>query len=279
MRKILLMVVIVLLVALGITTVTKGMQIGSLKINSVKEIGENSEKLDAKVQEINTLIDSQYPSKRNELTKASKEEQSQKEEYLDEINLSSNEELEEILEIKNFDIERIWAVVGNHAIDQGVNITLSETKSSSTGARNLHFIVKGTYVAQTNFLYAIEDDPELNYRIYNYKLVPSDDAQEKELNIIKATFAIKETMITKSLNDSLNGYEKEDQRITDSIFDYPSMAINGKKEPYDNMKSPAEIGEGSPEEIKPTPTPTPEPSPTPGATPTPTPSPTPTPGQ
>jgi hypothetical protein len=250
------MLVIALLIALGVTTAVQGIQIGDIRIDSIKEIGENSEKLDAKVQEINSLIDSQYPSKRDELTRASKEEQSQKEEYLDEINLSSNEELEEILEIRNFDIERIWAVVGNHAIDQGVNITLSETKSSTTGARNLHFIVKGTYVAQTNFLYAIEDDPELNYRIYNYKLVPSDVSEEVELNIIKATFAIKETMITKSLNDSLNGYEKEDQKVTDSIFDYPSMAINGKKGPYDNVQSPADLETQQTSTPEPTPTPT-----------------------
>ena len=80
MRKILLMLVIVLLIALCVTTVVKGTQIGDFRINSIKEIGENSQKLDAKVQEINSLIDSQYPSKRDELTKASKEEQSQKEE-------------------------------------------------------------------------------------------------------------------------------------------------------------------------------------------------------
>lgn len=223
MRKILLSVVIVILLAFGISTMVNGSQIGNLKISSIEQIKQQSETLDSKIQEVNSLIDTQYPSKQDELTQANKKTQTAKEQYLDEINFSSNEELENTLKIKNFDIEKIWAKVGNHAIDQGVNITLAISKKSTTGARNMHFTVKGTYVAQTNFLYALEDDPELNYRIYNYKLVPSNG------NILQATFAIKESIITDSLNDGLNGYEGEDPRITDSIFNNPTDAVNGKK--------------------------------------------------
>lgn len=229
MRKILLVLIIVILLAFGITTAVNGTQIGNFRIYSVKEIAQQSEELDSKVQEINTLINSEYPTQVSNLDTASKEMKSTKEDYLKEINFSSNEELESVLQIKNFDIERIWAKVGNHAIDQGVNITISETKKSTTGARNLNFIVKGTYVAQTNFLYAIEDDPELDFRIYNYQLLPSEKAEEKELNILVATFNIKETVITRSLNDALNGYEYEVPTITDSIFNYPTDAVNGKK--------------------------------------------------
>lgn len=222
MKKILLSVVIVLLLVLGIATIVKGIQIGDFRINSIKEIGENSKTLDGKVQEVNTLIDVQYPSKQEELKTAVRKMQQAKEDYLNEISYTSNEELASTLEIKNFDIERIWAKVGNYATDQGVNISLSLSQKSTTGARNMHFTVTGTYVAQTNFLYAIEDDPELNYRIYNYKLSP------KEGNILEATFAIKETVITKSLNDDLNGHESIDPQVKDKIFNDPTDAVNGK---------------------------------------------------
>lgn len=228
MRKLLLILVIVLLLVLGVNAATKGVQIGNFRIHSVEEIGQKSQELDGKVQEINTLIDSNYPLKIDELNKTSKNMQEAKLKYLNEINEITNEELESTLKVKNFDIEKIWTVVGNHAIDEGVNITLSISERSTTGARNLHFEVKGTYVAQTNFLYSLGNDEELGYRIYNYKLVPFDH------NILKATFAIKETIITKSLNDDINGLEYVDPNIKDAIFTQQDK-INGKATSSDSI--------------------------------------------
>ena len=264
MRKILLIVIIVILLAFGIRAVFQGTSIGSMEILSVKQIGEKSEKFDGKIEEVNNLINSSYPSKKNELNEARKKEQTVKEQYFDEINSISDEELEDTLKIKNFDIEKIWAKVGNYAIDAGVNIELTQTKKSTTGARNMHFLVKGTYVAQINFLYLLEDDEELDYRIYNFKLVGEDD------EMLIANFSIKEAIITPSLNDKLNGYENEDPSVEDPIF---GDAINGRKEPYDSL-----VTNPTAEGKKVTPTPTPTPTPTEG-TPTPTPTATPTPNK
>ena len=198
MRKILLIIVIVLLIILGFTSVINGVQIGDFKIYSIQEIGQQSEELDNQIHELNTSIDDYYPDKRQELTETSKKMQSIKEEYLNEINASTNEELGTALQIKNYEIESLWARVGNHAIDQGVNMTLEVKPGSSSDTRNLEFTVKGTYLGQINFLYAIEDDEELNFRIYNYKLTPNNG------NVLKATFLIKDVRITKSMNESLN---------------------------------------------------------------------------
>ena len=260
MRKILLIVIIVILLAFGITAVFKGANIGSLSILSIKQIGEKSEKLDTKIDEVNNLINSSYPKKKDELNKARKDEQLVKEKYFDEINSMTDEEMDNTLKRKLFDIEEIWAKVGNYAIDAGVNIELTQTKKSSTGARNMHFKVTGTYVAQTNFLYLIEDDEELNYRIYDFKLVGEDQ------EILLGNFSIKDAIITTfpdeegtstqggalgSLNDQLNGYENDDPQIKDPIV---KDVINGKKEN-------ATVNSASP---------TPTPTPTPSATPTPT---------
>ena len=245
MRKILLIVIIVILLAFGIRAVFQGTSIGSIDILSIKQIGEKSEKFDTRIEEVNNLINSSYPNKKNELDEARKKEQTVKEQYFDEINSISNEELEDTLKIKNFDIEKIWAKVGNYAIDAGVNIELTQTKKSTTGARNMHFEVRGTYVAQINFLYLLEDDEELDYRIYNFKLVGEDD------EMLVANFSIKEAIITPSLNDKLNGYENEDPTIDDPVF---GDAINGRKEPYDSLViNPTEEGK----KVTPTPTPTP----------------------
>ena len=198
MKKILLIIVIVLLLVLGFNSVLNGIQIGDLKISSIQQISEESQKLEDKIKNLNSSIDIDYPSKREGLTQASKEMQSTREEYLNEINGSSNEDLENALQIKNFEIERLWARIGNHAIDEGVNMTLEIKQGSSSDTKNLEFTVKGTYLGQINFLYAIEDDEELNFRIYNYKLEPSSGT------VLKATFLIKDIRITNSLNEDLD---------------------------------------------------------------------------
>ena len=107
MRKILLIVIIVLLLVFGIMCMAKGVQIGNLRISSIQEIGENSEKLDSKVLEINQLIDTEFPNRKEELKEASKRMQEARQNYLNEISLSSNDDLSGALQIFSM-IQRLF---------------------------------------------------------------------------------------------------------------------------------------------------------------------------
>lgn len=201
MRKILLIIIIVLLLVFGYVTVTKGIDIASLHISSVMQIDETSKELDEKTEELNSLIDISYPSKIEELKNASNRMQEAKQKYLDETNLSSDEEIQSALQIENYDIERLWTKVGNHANKEGVNLklVLSSSSSGSSETKDLSFTVEGSYIAITNFVYDLEDDDELNFRIYNFKMLPYQG------DILQATFLVKDIRITKnSLNDSLS---------------------------------------------------------------------------
>lgn len=201
MRKILLIIIIVLLLVFGYVTVTKGIDIASLHISSVMQIDETSKELDEKTEELNSLIDISYPSKIEELKNASNRMQEAKQKYLDETNLSSDEEIQSALQIENYDIERLWTKVGNHANKEGVNLklVLSSSSSGSSETKDLSFTVDGSYIAITNFVYDLEDDDELNFRIYNFKMLPYQG------DILQATFLVKDIRITKnSLNDSLS---------------------------------------------------------------------------
>ena len=82
MRKVLIIVIILLLVALGYTMSFKGLEIGNFEIWSVKELSESSKNIDSKIEEINSLIDVQYPKKINDLKSASNSLRSAREEYL-----------------------------------------------------------------------------------------------------------------------------------------------------------------------------------------------------
>ena len=67
MRKVLIITITILLLVLAYFTVTKGNEILGLKISSVKQIEEENTKLKAKIEDINTLIDVEYPKKIGEL--------------------------------------------------------------------------------------------------------------------------------------------------------------------------------------------------------------------
>ena len=154
--------------------------------------------LETKIEELNSLIDIVYPKKMGELKEVSNKMQETKQKYLDETNFTSDEELQTALQIESYDIERLYVKLGVHAKKEGVKIKFTLTSASIGDIKDLSFTVEGTYVAITNFLYAIEDDEELKFRIYNFKLVPY------ESSILQATFTVKNVRITSnSLNTNL----------------------------------------------------------------------------
>ena len=201
MRKILIIIVIILVAAFGYASLVKGVQIGGMHISSIMQIDEGSKELEAKIQELNSLIDVEYPKKVKELEDASKQMQVAEDKYLNETNLSTDEELQSALQIESYDIERLWAKVGIHANNEGVNLklVLNASASGSNETKDLAFTVDGTYIGITNFVYDIEDDEELNFRIYNFKMLPYQN------EILRATFTVKDIRITQnSLNEALN---------------------------------------------------------------------------
>lgn len=213
MRKILLIVAIVLVAAFGYASLVKGVQIGKIEISSIMQIDENSKDLESKIQEANSLIDVEYPKKRQELEQASKQMQAAEDKYLNETNLSTDEELQTALQIENFDIERLWAKVGIHANNEGVNLklVLNASSSGSNETKDLAFTVDGTYIGITNFIYAIEDDEELNFRIYNFKMLPHEN------DILRSTFTVKDIRITQSsLNEALGATTQNSTQETNN---------------------------------------------------------------
>lgn len=191
MRKILMTLIIVLLGVLSYFVLTSGIEIGNFKISSIKQIEEQSKNLNAKIEEINTLIDVEYPNKIGQLKTASNNMENAKKEYLKYTNLSSDKEIIEAMQNKSYTIEFLWTKLGLHARKEGVNLSF-EIASSSVGANTVNdikFTLEGSYIAITNFIYAIENDADLNFRIENFKLLPHEN------EILQATFTVRNIAI------------------------------------------------------------------------------------
>lgn len=212
MRKILLILIIILLLVLGYICLAKGIEISTFPILSLEEIEQTSQNLKTKIEEVNTLIDVEYPRKISELKTSSNKMESAKEEYLKLTNLSSEEQILNARTEKSYAIEFLWAKIGTHARKEGINLKL-EIASSSTGANNvndLKFTVDGSYIAITNFIYAIENDSELDFRIQNFKLLPYQD------DILQGTFTVRNIAIKGNTSTQNVTNKKEDTNSDNS---------------------------------------------------------------
>ena len=191
MRKLLISIIIVLFLVLGYLSVMNGIQIGDFQILSVEQIEEKSQELKTKIEEVNTLIDVEYPRKMANLKTASQNMKDAQEEYLKYTNLSTDAEILQAMEQKSYTIEFLWTKLGTHAREEGINLTF-EIVSSSTGASDvsdIKFTVNGSYIAITNFIYSIENDADLNFRIENFKLLPYQN------EILQGTFNVRNITI------------------------------------------------------------------------------------
>lgn len=233
MRKILIIIVIVLLLVLGYCTVVNGIQIFNLKISSVEQIQKESKDLKDKIEETNSLIDVEYPKKKKELTTAAKNLETAKEEYLQYTNMSSDEEILEAMQKKSYKIEFLWTKIGTHAREEGVNLKF-EIVSSNTGASNandLKFTADGSYIAITNFIYALENDTELNFTIENFKLLPYQN------EILQATFTVRNITIEGNTSQQAISTPTTTNQDTDTTKQNNTLSTNTAREAGQNAIS------------------------------------------
>lgn len=179
MKKILISVLIVLLLVLTCIALTKGINLGFIKINSIKEIKSQSAKLDDNLNKANELSNKIYPNEVEGLEEAVRKLKISKQEYENKNLHGTENNALGTVEIKTYTIHYLWTILGNYRKDRGVislNIDLKSTESADV--YDLEFTLVGSYTSITDFLYDIEEDEELNFEIKNFS-ISSDITSEK----------------------------------------------------------------------------------------------------
>lgn len=170
MRKTLISVIGVILLILFCVSIIKGISVGKLVIYSIDNIKEQSLNLDNKIEEANTEINQNYAKSLADIQTATDNLKTLKEEYESKVGL--NGELG-ITQIEKYKIEYLWSIIGGYATDEGVKVSLDVKETSIDDTYNINFTLYGSYLGITDFLYDIENDDELNYRIKDFKIQPS----------------------------------------------------------------------------------------------------------
>lgn len=214
MKKLLILILIALLVALSIFIVIQGVNIGSLEILGVKGIQSKSSQLDEKIQQAGKLAEKDYQQALNDVKTNTKKLQEEKKNYEDMTQISEDGDIQTANQIEKYEIETLWVKLGNHATTQGVVMKMDVKKGSAQDIYDLQFTATGSYISITDFISAIENDSSLGFKIEEFKLVPSSSGSDLQATFVCKDIAIKDvsqSAVATTTDNKLQADEKTNE--------------------------------------------------------------------
>lgn len=214
-NRITLIISLVSIILLAIVTIY-GIEIGNFKILSISQIIEKNDSVNEKISEASKLTSVDYPERIEALNKTFDSYKIQKQKYQDLAGVSEGKS-EEIYETKQYDISYLWRVLGKYATNRGLTLGIDVQKSTNN-LYNFSFSLNGTYVDIIQFITDIENNSDLYFRIYNFKMSGSGTTitatfKVEDINIDPSTIAGAQTEITsdeegKQLSNTINIFNK-----------------------------------------------------------------------
>ena len=185
MRKILISLLLILMIVLAFFTIFQGIGIGSFTILSAEGIIELNDNLTSEIELANTKIKSDLQSEKANLSQSINNLLENKEKYYNLANISTENEINKANTEETYNIEYLWLRVGRHARTEGVNIKMEVVNGNSIDStlKDLDFTVVGKYEGIIEFVSALENDSELNFRIDNFDLLPSGTNLQATFNV------------------------------------------------------------------------------------------------
>ena len=184
MRKILISILVCLLLIGSAFFMVNG--ISKVNIKGIKGLSEKNGQIEQKISDLSNVISVTYANTESNLKRTANTLQDSKTEYENQAALSNSLSPSYASQLETYDIDYLWTKLGNYARDEKVVIKIDLVASgTSTNLYNLNFTTTGAYVNITNFIYEIENDSKLGFKIDEFKMNSSGDT-------LTATFSCKE---------------------------------------------------------------------------------------
>ena len=215
-NKIVLIVLTISILFLVILAVF-GFKIGKFEIPSISKIIEKNKNVNADIDKLSNLTSTTYPQKVKDIETTINDLSVQKQKY-EEISGYDSEE-ENIVETQQYDITYLWTKLGKLASKQKISLSMEVKQASGSSLYDLYFTIGGEYVNISSFVKKLEDESDLSFRIYNFKLVPGSSSVN-----LKATFTVKNVNInsktliknTGSTQSSTNNNNTETNNVSNT---------------------------------------------------------------
>ena len=187
MKKLLILILIALVLALTIFTIMNGLQIGSFHILGIRQIQDKNAELEDTVTEATKLASSTFPSTVNELNASMEDLKKQKTAYEDMVAVSESGDVDTASQLSNYNLDFLWTQIGTHATSEGVNIDMALTQGTGgQNVYNINFTAVGSYVGISEFIRDIEDDSDLAFKIEEFSMTAGESTSQ-----LRATFVCK----------------------------------------------------------------------------------------
>ncbi len=206
MKKLLILILIALVLALTIFTIINGISIGNFSILGINQIQSKNAELEENVTEATKLASSTFPSKVSELNASMKKLNEEKASYDEMVAVSDTGDVQTASRLSNYTLDFLWTEIGTHATSEGVNIDIGLT--AGTGGENVYnmnFTAVGSYVGISEFIRDIEDDSDLAFKIEEFSMKAGESTSQ-----LQATFVCKNIPI-----EGISSIDTSTQNATD----------------------------------------------------------------
>ena len=199
MKNKVLTIIFLLLMILLIIAIFNGLKIGNFQILSISELKLKEEELNETIEKASELTSVEYPKTITTLEQTYEMYNIQKQKY-EEISGFTEGNEKQIYETKQYDIAYLWRLVGKYATSYNISIEMDVKKASGQNLYDLSFNVSGQYVNISEFIKNIENNSDLYFRIYNFKMSGSSET-------VSASFVVKDVNIDPSTITSSTSLE------------------------------------------------------------------------
>ncbi len=191
MRKILFaLLAVALLIVVGLV-IYKGASIGKFEIWGIKQIVAENEQIDKANAHLEKLANEEFNSAKQKLDNSGETMQATKKEYEEQAVLISNSKY--YMQTEKYKIDFLWTRIGNYAKDHKVTPKMEVASGSTKGIYNLIITAVGKYPDVADFIYAIENDSRLGFKIEDFSM--SQYTSEEASNLVQGKFTCKEIKI------------------------------------------------------------------------------------
>ena len=227
MRKFLISILIILLMILACFLILNDIPIGNWKNKNIDDIKQLNANLDEQIEIAKELKNQQYPTSIENLQTSIDALKTTKERYQSKVSyITDNVELG-VVEIKEYKIERLWVTLGNYAKENGVDIQMDLLDTTTQDVYDLNITLIGGYIGITDFIYNIEKDDTLGFKILNFKILPNAMAEAIENSNTEKedTQTEDEPDIDKYTNENTTTLTSEDLNTLRATFKIEGLGI------------------------------------------------------
>lgn len=171
MKKLLMIILIILLTTLTCFLVFKNISAFGWKSKNVNDIKKLNEQLTEEIKVADKTSKQDYPNSIEQVKDSIKQLKVTKEKYENKMKYVSEDIELGLMHIKRYKIEALWIALENYAKEENVELLLNVVQNSSINdSYSLQIAVFGEYNSIIDFLYDIEKDDELSFRIEEFEM-------------------------------------------------------------------------------------------------------------